>query len=226
MHAVTTCPQMRVTPDGAKIVPLSRRFRVWLAAAATLLLLINAPAVWAKGEPEKVEPPKPVDEFALKDHRDLNFGKDELTGKWSLVLLGFTHCPDICPFTLQNLTQVVQAMSMRVTPDRIPQVVFVGVDPARDKAVIADYVKSFSPDFVGVTGEWDEIKKVVVSLDGFVRIEKEKADTDDYQVFHSAYVSVIDPKGRLAAQLSPPMDPNQSAQFLAGLMRDYVKEMN
>ncbi len=195
--------------------------------AAMLPLMALAPASHAnKGAPETFAPAKPLGAFALQDHRGAGFAKERFTGKWSLVLLGFTHCPDICPFTLNNLAEVVQQMSLRVRPERLPQVVFVGVDPDRDKPALGEYVNTFSPDFVGVTGEWDEIVKLVEDLEGAVRITGKEPGKDNYQVFHSAYVSVIDPEGRLAARLSPPMNPQETALFLATLMRDYAREIN
>jgi protein SCO1/2 len=205
----------------------ARRLRISLIAALLFTTLATPIAAYAaKGDPEKVEPAKPLAEFELTDHNGLKFGKDQFTGKWSLVLLGFTQCPDICPFTLQNLTQVVEQLTLRARPDRLPQVVFVGVDPDRDKPVLGEYVKAFSPGFVGVSGEWAEITRVVESLEGYVRLDKKAPDATDYQVFHSAYVTVIDPEGRLAARLSPPMEPNATALFLAMLMREYAKAIN
>jgi protein SCO1/2 len=191
-----------------------------------LLLLMPGTALAGQGDPEKVDPPKPLSEFSLTDHQGASFARAELTGKWSLVLLGFTHCPDICPYTLQNLTLVVQEMSLRVAPDNLPQVVFIGVDPVRDKPILKDYVEAFSADYIGATGEWDEIKKVVDSVGGFVRIDEKAYAGGDYQVFHSAFVAVIDPEGRVAARLNPPLDPQASTIFLTTLMRERVKQIN
>ncbi len=58
-----------------------------------------------------------------------------------------------------------------------------------------------------------------------MRIDKKPGDTS-YQVFHSAFVTVIDPEGRIVARMNPPMEPSATAAFLAGLMRKYAKEIN
>ena len=94
-------------------------------AAATAFCLAAMPeaALAAKGEPEIVSPPKPLAAFALSDHLGAPFANDRMTGKWSLMLLGFTQCPDVCPFTLQNLTLVIEQLSLHVSPARLPQVV-------------------------------------------------------------------------------------------------------
>lgn len=195
---------------------------------ALLILLLAMPglALAGQGDPEKVDPPKPLIEFSLTDHRGASFARNELTGKWSLVLLGFTHCPDICPYTLQNLTLVMQEMSLRVTPGNLPQVVFIGVDPARDKPVLKEYVEAFSEDYIGATGEWNEIAKIVESVGGFVRIDDKAYAGGDYQVYHSAFVAVIDPQGQVVAHLNPPMDPAASTIFLTTLMREHARQIN
>jgi protein SCO1/2 len=193
-----------------------------------LALLVFAPglALAGQGDPEKVDPPKTLSEFTLTDHQGASFTKEQLTGKWSLVMLGFTQCPDICPYTLQNLTLVMQEMSTRVRPDNLPQVVFIGVDPARDRPVLKDYVQAFSMDYIGATGEWDEIKKVVEGVEGFVRVDKKAYAGGDYQVFHSAFIAIINPDGQMVGRLNPPMDPAASTIFLTTLMRERAKQIN
>lgn len=203
---------------------MHQRLRALIAALFFITVAAPMPLFAAKSDPETVEPPKPLGAFTLTDHRGFAFNKESLTGKWSLVLIGFTQCPDICPFTLQNLTLVIEQLSLRVTPDKLPQVIFVGVDPDRDKPVLGDYVNAFNPDFLGATGEWSELTKLVEGLEGFARIEGKEPGKSDYQVFHSAFVGVIDPQGRLAARLNPPMNPSVTALFLSGLMRHYAKK--
>lgn len=197
-----------------------------VAAVAMLLAAATGQLEATKGDPEIVSPAKPLDLIALTDHSGLPFTNEKLNGKWSLILLGFTQCPDICPFTLQNLAHIIEEMSLRVSPDRLPQVIFVGVDKDRDQPILGDYVHSFNPDFVGVTGEWANITTLVEGVEGFARIEGKEPGKDNYQVHHSASVAVIDPQGRLVAQVSPPMEPKVTAIFLTGLMRQYAKETN
>jgi protein SCO1/2 len=179
-----------------------------------------APGVHAAQLEAKVlSVPKPIASFSLEDHAGRPFAKDRLEGRWSLVMLGFTHCPDICPFTLGNLALVLEELSTRVSPVRLPQVVFVAVDPDRDRAVLADYVKHFNDGFIGVTGNSGSIQTLVDSLDGYVRVARKPSDGTSYQVFHSASVSLVDPNGRIRATLNPPMEPAAAAEFLTGLMR-------
>ena len=81
----------------------------------------------------------------------------------------------------------------------------------------------FNPDFLGVTGEWPEVKKLVEALDGFVRLNKKGKDDEGYLVRHSSRVSVINPQGKIVSQINPPLPPNEAALFIASLMRKHTK---
>jgi protein SCO1 len=160
----------------------------------------------------------PVQSFRLDDHDGSPFTAEQLKGRWSLVLAGFTHCPDVCPFTLANLEQVVAELGLRLRPDRLPKVIFLAVDPDRDRANLKDYVVQFHPDFIGVTGKIDQIDRALKGFDAAANRGRPDA-RGNYQVTHSAAVAVIDPQGRLAAKISPPFAPAPTADFLANLFR-------
>lgn len=162
--------------------------------------------------------PSPLQPFTLDDHNGKPFTADRLKGRWSLVLAGFTHCSDVCPFTLANLEQVVSELGLLTRPDRLPAVIFLGVDPDRDRANLKEYVVQFHPDFLGVTGAIDQIDRALKGVDAVA--ERGKPDAHgSYQVMHSAAVAVVDPEARLVAKISPPFDPVPTAQFLADLFR-------
>src|SRR5690606_16661121 len=75
----------------------------------------------------------PLPEFALVDHEGAPFTRDRFLGRTSLLFFGFTHCPDICPATLTQLASARrQLASEGMGETRLPQIVFVSVDPARD----------------------------------------------------------------------------------------------
>jgi protein SCO1/2 len=114
---------------------------------------------------------------------------------------------------------LLEQMSTRVAPERLPQVVFVAADPERDRPVLADYVKHFNDSFVGVTGAPADVKVLIDGLEGYVRFVGMEANKTSYQVQHSAVVSFVDPQARIRATLHPPMEPAAAADFLADLMR-------
>lgn len=161
----------------------------------------------------------PVTNFTLSAQDGSPFTSETLKEQWTLLFLGFTHCPDVCPFTLANLEAVRTELSQLVSPEKLPEVVFLAVDPDRDTAVLEDYVKHFGISFTGITGERPEIDKLVESIDGFYRLEKSSAEDEAYDVTHSAAVTVINPAGEITAKISPPFHPFNTANYLARHMR-------
>ena len=127
----------------------------------------------------------------------------DLRGKWTLMFFGFTHCPDVCPTTLDLLAQVHTILKKSPPYDAQGQVVFVSVDPERDQpAQLAQYVHYFHSDFIGVTGREAELKSLTRTLG--VLFMKVAEGGPDYTVDHSAGVFYIDPAGRLVSVLTPP----------------------
>ena len=141
--------------------------------------------------PEPIELPQ----FSLLDQHGQSIGKDVFAGEWDLVFFGFTNCPDICPLTLQLLSQVKVRLA-EAKHEPLPRIVFVSVDPQRDTpAAIDSYISFFGKDYLGITGELDELRKLTSALGIFF----EKNDGDDYVVDHSVVVLVIDPQSRWSA---------------------------
>lgn len=171
----------------------------------------------------RLDEPVPIPEFELSDQLDVKFSKENILGNWTIIMFGFNSCPDVCPFTLGNLEDAVAETSMRVRPDNVPKVVFVSVDPERDREYVTDYATFFHPEFRGVTGERAQIDKLIEATDSFYRLLKPDS-TGYYEVQHSSAVSVIDPEGMLRAKLQPPFNAGLTAEFLARLQIDYRKE--
>ena len=148
----------------------------------------------------------------LKDNGEV-FTLDDLTGHWSLLFFGYTHCPDICPVTLGVVSQAKKEAA--AINHMFPEVVFVSVDPERDKVeMLSDYVQYFDKDFIGVTGDADLIKALtlqmsVVYMKVPVGNETGSAIKDDsvYNVDHSSALLLMNPEGKLAAFFNPPHDP-------------------
>lgn len=142
-------------------------------------------------------------------------GQEDHRG-WTLLTLGFTHCPDVCPFVLGNLAEVERRLKMALPAGASPRVVFLSVDPERDQpSHLADYVSYFSPDFLGVTGPRDQLDRFIAQLGAFYRHDPKDAD-GAYTVAHSAEVYLLDPRGRLFARFTPPIDPDR-------MVRDFTR---
>ena len=144
-----------------------------------------------------------VPAFDLVDQSGRDVDESVFEGQWDLVFFGFTHCPDVCPITLNVLAAARRELAEQgVEP--LPRIVLVSVDPARDTPEsLASYVASFGADTVGLTGEIEEIRRLTDGLGIF--FEKRESDADGYYVVdHSAVVLVIDPEGRFHALFSSP----------------------
>jgi len=128
----------------------------------------------------------------LTDHTGKPRHLEDFRGKAVVVFFGFTHCPDVCPTTLAEMSQVVK--SLGPDGDRV-QVLLVTVDPERDtREALAKYVTAFDPRFLGMYGDLEATRRV--AKDFKVYFEKRKTG-DSYSVDHSAQSYVIDPQGRL-----------------------------
>jgi len=188
-----------------------------LLRVALLSVCLAAPAVSAEAGVNGVilDKSAPVGAFTLHDHRGAPFTEASLRERWTLVLIGYTSCPDVCPFTLANLQAVVEEAGLRLRPDDVPQVVLLAVDPERDAPVLADYVAHFGPRILGVTGAHAGIDALVAAIDGAYRFDRRRPGQADYEVKHSAAVALISPQGKVIAKISPPFPPAETATYLA-----------
>ncbi len=149
------------------------------------------------------EPPR----FKLTDVSGVGFGKElnltdhngkprtlaDFRGKVVTVFFGFTHCPDVCPTTLAELAQVAKALGPDA--DKL-QVLFVTVDPERDTPqVLKQYVPSFNPAFLGLSGSLDATARAAKEFKVFY--QKQPARNGGYSVDHGAGTFILDPQGRL-----------------------------
>ena len=168
--------------------------------------------------------------FSLTDHRGQRFDRERLMGRWTLVTFGFTSCPDACPTMLTNFAELRKSLVANWNGPE-PQFVFVTVDPARDtQQVLAQYVPSFDSAFLGATGAQAEIDRMHADIGGAHRIPPKahqhadgKAHTH-YNVDHSVLLYVINPDGRLHAQIAPPFDPAGVAGQIGRFARDFASE--
>jgi protein SCO1/2 len=154
---------------------------------------------------------KALTAVALEDHHRKAFTLDRITGRWTLLFFGYTHCPDVCPVTLSVLKNAIALMAGSGADSEPPQVVFVSVDPERDSLEhLAAYVSHFSPDFLGVTGSDADLKDFARQL-GVLYIHAEPDSDGNYLVDHTAAVFLIDSRGHLVALFQAP----HSAQTIA-----------
>ena len=149
---------------------------------------------------------KPLTAFALTDHKNRVFDLASLKGKWTFLFFGFTHCPDVCPTTLAVLARARDIIARNTIGAEDIQFVFISVDPNRDTASkLRQYVGSFDTTFLGVTGDNAQIG----NLAGQLGAEYQVAITpgvENYPVYHTTAVFLLDPRARYHAVFTPPHD--------------------
>lgn len=159
------------------------------AAAAGLIALA---ATSADADPMTPGP------FTLKSVDGATVDGADLDGKPYGVMFGFTHCPDICPTALYELTTALKA-SPNLPADF--KVYFVAIDPERDTPkTLGEFLGSFDPRIVGLTGSPEEIADATRAFGAVAR--KVSAKPGDYTMEHTAALYLIDENGMIADRVS------------------------
>ena len=150
--------------------------------------------------------------FNLVDHNGHEVTLANLKGEWQLMFFGFTYCPDICPTTMGVLDRAIADLDVK------PQVVMVSVDPERDTPeALARYVPSFNPNFIGYTGDFENIVGLATNVNvAFGKVPGREPGT--YTMDHAASIIVVDPAGRYAGFIKAPHQATNISQIISSLM--------
>ena len=194
------------------MTPRTTRILIVLTAFLGGLLLFTAGIFLITG---RATPPAPLASavggpFQLVDQDGKTVSDVTLKGKPYLVFFGFTHCPDVCPTALFEISEILT----RLGPDAGKvNALFVTVDPERDTAAkLKDYLQSFHPQLRGVTGSPDALDKMLKAY----RVYYKKVPTqgDDYTMDHTALVYLMDKQGRFVAPFNMKRTPEAAAEDL------------
>src|SRR6201986_1044111 len=148
--------------------------------------------------------------FQLVDQSGATVTEKSLQGKPSLIFFGFTHCPDICPTALFEMSEILRAMGNDA--DRV-NAYFISVDPERDNAAaIKDYLSSFDPHLKGLTGDPEAIAKVLSAYRVYAK--KVPLKDGDYTMDHTALTYLMDRDGRFVAPFNLNRKPEEAAADL------------
>ena len=151
--------------------------------------------------------------FHLEDQSGKPVTDKDMKGRPFLVFFGFTHCPDICPTTLFDISQVLRKLGPDA--DRTGAL-FITVDPERDTpAVIKDYLSNFDPHLRGLTGDRASIDAAIKAYRVYAK--KIPLDGGDYTMDHTAVVYLMDKNGQFVA----PFDIKRTPEAAAADLRRY-----
>lgn len=178
------------------------------AASLVVGLLIM---FWAMGGASKLAQPAAIGgPFQLTDQNGKAVTDKSLKGKPSLIFFGYTHCPDVCPTSLFEMSEVLRAMGKDA--DKV-NAIFISVDPERDTpAIMKEYLSSFDPHLEGLSGDPAETAKVITSY----RVYAKKVPTKDgdYTMDHTALIYLMDRDGRFVSPFNLKRTPEEAAADL------------
>jgi len=184
---------------------------VIVTAFATSLLLGLLIMLWALGGVRGVPVPAAIGgPFQLTDQSGTTVTDKSLQGRPSLIFFGFTHCPDVCPTSLFEISEVLRAMGKDA--DRV-NAYFVSVDPERDsKEAMKDYLSSFDPHLKGLTGDPEAIAKMLTAYRVYAK--KVPLKDGDYTTDHTALTYLMDRDGKFVAPFNLNRTPEEAAADL------------
>lgn len=153
--------------------------------------------------------------FHLTDQTGKAVTEQDYHGRYMLIYFGYSFCPDVCPTTLGVMAEALQKLgsdSNRVVP------IFITIDPERDTPkVLADYMKAFGPQFVGLTGSPAAIKDVEKEYRVYAvkrPLDPSKGNAGGYGMDHSSVLYLMGPNGKLVSFYDEAISPDDLAKDL------------
>jgi protein SCO1/2 len=171
--------------------------------------------LWVMGGLRHVTAPAAIGgPFQLSDQTGQTVTDKSMQGRPSLIFFGFTHCPDVCPTTLFEISEVLKAMGKDA--DRV-NAYYISVDPERDtQAAMKEYLSSFDPRLKGLTGNAEEIAKVLSEYRVYAK--KVPLKDGDYTMDHTALIYLMDRDGKFVS----PFNINRKPEDAASDLKQYL----
>ena len=154
--------------------------------------------------------------FSLTDHTGKRVTDQDFRGRYTLVFFGFVFCPDVCPAGLQVMTEAME----RIGPEKAGRItpIFISVDPERDTpAELKEFVKSFHPRLVALTGTPAEVAAAAKAYRVIYRRVKDEKSKAGYTVDHSTFFYLMGPDGKFITHYTHSVRPEVLAERLAAL---------
>ncbi|BDX04562.1 SCO family protein [Planctobacterium marinum] len=192
-----------------------------LALAAGIWGALNVAPPKTPNYAQMYPAPRILHESELTAHDGSTITPAWFKEQWTLVFVGYTWCPDICPTTLAELKGIYPDLQA-ISSEYPVKVLFVSVDPGRDDVPrLNEYIQFFHEDFYAATAEHKQLFPLVRSM-GMAYAIAESTDKPDYLVDHSASIAIINPDAHLVGRFKPDYQPGELAisdgqQILADL---------
>jgi len=183
--------------------------RTWIALSLFAIISIGvglAASAWRRDAP--LSAPLIGGPFALTNHEGKRLTDKDLLGQPFAISFGFTHCPDVCPTSLLDLSAVIEKLGPEAAKMRF---LFVSIDPERDTPEqLKLYLSSFNPNITGLTGTLDEVK---VAGKAYRAYWQRIPTSDGYTMNHSTFTYLIDRHGKFHSLIAyqQPVDTQVAA---------------
>ena len=152
-------------------------------------------------------------DFSLTDHTGKRRTLEDFRGKVVVMFFGYTHCPDVCPTELQNMTLALDELSERERAKVQP--LFITIDPERDTpAVLKEYMTNFHPAFRALTGSDEQVRGAIRAYRAYAAKAKETAGSGDYLMDHSSFIYLMDGKGEYLTHFRPGQKETEIARTI------------
>ena len=173
---------------------ISKKTILLTSIIVSFIIILIATFMFAEHLSRKNTPKKIsdiIENINLVDHNGTKFNFNTLNGNPSLLFFGFTHCPEICPTTLSQLSEVTKNLQ---TPINSTNIIFVTLDPKRDtQGHLKEYIRYFNQNVLAITGEIKELKKLADNWNVF--FETIGLSQKNYNLNHTATVFMLDRAG-------------------------------
>jgi protein SCO1 len=196
---------------------MRRTLMRWMTVLCCLLL---APGVLQSAQfaGQALVPPLAAMDFTLQTSDGSEFKLSQLRGKIVLLSFGYTFCPDVCPTTLVELSQVRARLGDAA---KRVQTAFITLDRERDTPErLGIYTRAFDPTCIGLTGRAEQLAQVRTMYGVIAEKEAVAGTSAGYLMAHSAYIYVIDPEGRLRLLFPFGMSIEEMADDIKLLLRN------
>jgi protein SCO1 len=193
------------------IMEKTTRPLIVVAAFATSLAIGLLVTLWLVGGFRGAAAPAAIGgPFQLTDQAGQTVTEKNLVGRPTIIFFGFTHCPDVCPTSLFEMSEVLRAMGPDA--DKI-NAFFVSVDPERDTPqAMKDYLSSFDPHLRGLTGSSEAIAKVISAYRVYAK--KVPLKDGDYTMDHTALIYLMDREGKFVRPFDLKRKPEEAGADL------------
>ena len=176
----------------------NKKLKFFLLAIFSVVLGIICISVFSSKNNEALYLSKNVNKFKLITHSNEKFDEKFFSNYPSLIFFGFLNCPDVCPFTLTKISEIIEKLKDK---SELMRFYFVTVDPERDKIEdLKEYLNAFHPKIIGVTGSNIGIENFLKYM--YVYKKEIPLDSNNYTIDHSSQIFLFKKNGTFFGTLS------------------------